>query len=253
MPCPLAQNSVRENCALCSRTSQRDFRQSALFQMHCCRFTSSACSNPEQRRGASVKRCTSASHDTRANIDCSASTTNNSNFSHVETRKVSASALPRAEDQASTANSDPAVGAAKSSSSDGLGIHEPGSNTRGDRSAMTAPSGRALESANCPAVTRFSPHPGSHAAVSTFHQPGVTETAATNSLGIVGERCEAFPISAGLAARLSVGSASESASVRPAGSNFTFDCRGDDPAVLKKIATFRARAKNSISATSSSS
>lgn len=68
-----------------------------------------------------------------------------------------------------------------SSSGGGLGIHEPRSNARGERSALTAPSGRALESANCPAVTRFSPHPGSHAAVSTFHQPGMTETAANNS------------------------------------------------------------------------
>ncbi|MET4263855.1 hypothetical protein ABIA90_001238 [Bradyrhizobium sp. LA6.8] len=102
-------------------------------------------------------------------------------------------------------------------------------------------------------AANFLPRPGSHAAVSTFDQPGMTETAATNSLGIVGERCEAFPISAGLAARLSVGSASEGACVRPAGFNFRFDCRGDDPGVLKNIAILRARAKNSISATSSSS
>lgn len=99
--------------------------------------------------------------------------------------RPNASSAPDAEDQALTFVKQPpfptAVGVNFSSSSDGLGIHEPGSNTRGDRSAMTAPSGRALESANCPAVARFSPRPGSHAAVSTFHQPGVTETAATNS------------------------------------------------------------------------
>ena len=40
---------------------------------------------------------------------------------------------------------------------DGLGIHEPGSNTRGERLPLTAPSGRAAEAAMCPAVTQASP------------------------------------------------------------------------------------------------
>lgn len=40
-----------------------------------------------------------------------------------------------------------------SSSGDGLGIHEPGSITWGDREAMPAPSGRARDRAECPAVT----------------------------------------------------------------------------------------------------
>jgi len=43
--------------------------------------------------------------------------------------------------------------APNSSSGDGLGIHEPGSMTWGGRDAATAPSGRADESAKCPAVT----------------------------------------------------------------------------------------------------
>lgn len=42
------------------------------------------------------------------------------------------------------------------SSRGGLGIHQPGSNTRGDRlGAMTAPSGRARDRAKCPAAARF--------------------------------------------------------------------------------------------------
>lgn len=41
------------------------------------------------------------------------------------------------------------------SSGDGLGIHEPGSNTRGGRIATPAPSGRAAEAAMCPVVTRL--------------------------------------------------------------------------------------------------
>lgn len=40
-------------------------------------------------------------------------------------------------------------------SSDGLGNHQPGSMTWGDRFAMTAPSGRARNRAICPAVARF--------------------------------------------------------------------------------------------------
>lgn len=40
------------------------------------------------------------------------------------------------------------------SSGDGLGIHEPGSNTRGGSSYATAPSGRARNRAMCPAVAR---------------------------------------------------------------------------------------------------
>jgi hypothetical protein len=42
------------------------------------------------------------------------------------------------------------------SSGDGLGILQPGSMTRGDRFAMTAPSGRARDRAICPAVARSS-------------------------------------------------------------------------------------------------
>jgi hypothetical protein len=41
-----------------------------------------------------------------------------------------------------------------SSSSDGLGIHQPGSNTRGGFFTATAPSGRARQRAICPAVAR---------------------------------------------------------------------------------------------------
>lgn len=40
------------------------------------------------------------------------------------------------------------------SSGDGLGIHQPGSNTRGGSLPATAPSGRAAEAATCPAVAR---------------------------------------------------------------------------------------------------
>lgn len=40
------------------------------------------------------------------------------------------------------------------SSGDGLGIHQPGSITRGGFFVPTAPSGRADESAMCPAVAR---------------------------------------------------------------------------------------------------
>lgn len=43
--------------------------------------------------------------------------------------------------------------APNSSSGDGLGIHEPGSMTWGGDTVATAPSGRADESAKCPAVT----------------------------------------------------------------------------------------------------
>jgi hypothetical protein len=41
------------------------------------------------------------------------------------------------------------------SSGDGLGIHQPGSNTRGGDLVATAPSGRARDRAMCPAVARF--------------------------------------------------------------------------------------------------
>lgn len=68
------------------------------------------------------------------------------------------SSAPEAEDLALTAVKQPtpptAVGANFFCSGDGLGIHEPGSKTRGGRIATPAPSGRALESATCPAVTR---------------------------------------------------------------------------------------------------
>lgn len=40
------------------------------------------------------------------------------------------------------------------SSGDGLGIHQPGSNTRGGFFTATAPSGRARDRAKCPAVAR---------------------------------------------------------------------------------------------------
>jgi hypothetical protein len=43
-----------------------------------------------------------------------------------------------------------------SSSGRGLGIHQPGSNTRGGRSATPAPSGRARDRAKCPAAARSS-------------------------------------------------------------------------------------------------
>lgn len=39
-------------------------------------------------------------------------------------------------------------------SGDGLGIHQPGSNTRGTRAKVQTPSGRAAEAATCPAVAR---------------------------------------------------------------------------------------------------
>jgi hypothetical protein len=42
-----------------------------------------------------------------------------------------------------------------SSSGDGLGIHQPGSNTRGTRAKVKTPSGRARDRAMCPAVARF--------------------------------------------------------------------------------------------------
>lgn len=41
-----------------------------------------------------------------------------------------------------------------SSSGGGLGIHQPGSNTRGTRAKVQTPSGRAAEAAMCPAVAR---------------------------------------------------------------------------------------------------
>jgi hypothetical protein len=46
-------------------------------------------------------------------------------------------------------------------SGDGLGIHQPGSNTQGFAIQHQAPSGRARNRAKCPAVTR-SPSRGAH-------------------------------------------------------------------------------------------
>lgn len=45
--------------------------------------------------------------------------------------------------------------ALNSSSGGGLGIHQPGSNTRGFAASRQSPSGRAAEAATCPAVARF--------------------------------------------------------------------------------------------------
>lgn len=50
--------------------------------------------------------------------------------------------------------SDVGSGAVRSASGDGLGIHQPGSNTRGTRAKVQTPSGRAAEAATCPAVAR---------------------------------------------------------------------------------------------------
>ncbi|EJN11802.1 hypothetical protein PMI42_04815 [Bradyrhizobium sp. YR681] len=46
------------------------------------------------------------------------------------------------------------AGAAQFSSDDGLGIHQPGSMTRGTRAKVQTPSGRARDRAMCPAVVR---------------------------------------------------------------------------------------------------
>lgn len=48
-----------------------------------------------------------------------------------------------------------APGPQESSSGDGLGIHQPGSMTRGTRAKVQTPSGRARDRAMCPAVARF--------------------------------------------------------------------------------------------------
>lgn len=47
-----------------------------------------------------------------------------------------------------------------SSSGGGLGIHQPGSMTRGTRAKVKTPSGRARDRAKCPAVARSSSAPG---------------------------------------------------------------------------------------------
>jgi hypothetical protein len=124
--------------------------------------------------------CSSTTLIARTEMCCIATTTDSSSDAHPLVLISSASAIPLAEDKASITVTPTVVDAAKFSSSAGLGNHKPGSNTRGGLAA-TAPSGRAAEAAKCPAVTRSDPRPGSHAAVSKFHQPGMTETAATNS------------------------------------------------------------------------
>jgi hypothetical protein len=64
------------------------------------------------------------------------------------------------------------------SSGDSLGIHEPGSITWGDRDAMTAPSGRARDRAECPAVTGGLSDPSRRSALACIGQAAVTRSPA---------------------------------------------------------------------------
>jgi hypothetical protein len=71
---------------------------------------------------------------------------------HIHSDSDRTSVPPKADVRAATAVSPAVVAATLSNSGDGLGIHEPGSLAWGGDVVATAPSGRADDSAKCPAV-----------------------------------------------------------------------------------------------------